>query len=142
MKQLSESLEDLAARNRKLEHSATVASEADPEALEERRREAENAFLSAMDGIEASVRDADAAARERWNDTRSSITRQIEAMRAARRRRQAEREVDRAKRAADRSEQDAAAAVAVAAYCVNVAEYALVDAALARAEANELTGRT
>jgi hypothetical protein len=30
----------------------------------------------------------------------------------------------------------------VAAYCVNVAEYALVDAALARAEANELTGRT
>jgi hypothetical protein len=36
---------------------------------------------------------------------RSSITRQIEAMRAARRRRQAEREVDRAKRAADRSEQ-------------------------------------
>ena len=142
MKQLSESLEDLAARNRKLEHSASVASEADPEALEERRREAETAFLSAMDGIEASVRDADAAARERWNDTRSSITRQIEAMRAARRRRQAERYVDWAKRAADRSELDAAAAVAVAAYCVNVAEYALVDAALARAEANELTGRT
>jgi hypothetical protein len=30
----------------------------------------------------------------------------------------------------------------VAAYCVNVAEYAVVDAALARAEANELTGQT
>ena len=39
-------------------------------------------------------------------------------------------------------EQDAAAAVAVAAYCVKVAEYAVVDAALARAEANERTGET
>lgn len=37
---------------------------------------------------------------------------------------------------------DPAAAVAVAAHGVNVAEYALVDAALARAEANELTGQT
>jgi hypothetical protein len=140
--QLSESLEDLAARDKRLEHSATVASKGDPEALEERRRESEKAFMSAMEGIEASVRDADAAARERWNDTRSSITRQIEAMRAARRRRQDERGVDRAKRAADRAEQDAAAAVAVAAYCMNVAEYAVVDAALARAEANELSDQT
>lgn len=141
MNRLSESLEDLAARDKRLGHSATVASQGDPEALDERRREAEKAFLSAMEGIEASVRDADDATRERWNDTRSSITRQIEAMRAARRRRQDERGVDRAKRAADSAEQDAAAAVAVAAYCMNVAEYALVDAALARAEANELTAQ-
>lgn len=63
MKQLSESLDDLAARDKRLEESVTAAREADRTALEERRREAEDAFGSAMDGIEAAVRDAGVTAR-------------------------------------------------------------------------------
>jgi hypothetical protein len=103
------------ARDKRLEESVAAAGEADRTTFEKRRREAENAFESAMDGIEAAVPDAGVSARERWNDTIASVARQIEVMRAARRRWQAERRVDSAMRAADRAEQNAAPAVALAA---------------------------
>ncbi|HEX6583245.1 MAG TPA: hypothetical protein VF056_06540, partial [Thermoleophilaceae bacterium] len=115
---------------------------ADRAVLEERRREVEAAFESAINELQAAVRDAGANALERWNDTTSSIARQIEAMQAAQVRRQAEREARRAESAADVAEKDAVAATALAAYCLNVAEYAVVDAALARVEADELAGHT
>ena len=142
MKLLSESLEDLAAQLKMLEGTATAALEPDRALLEERRREVEAAFESTINELQAAVRDAGATALERWSDTTSSIARQIEAMQAAHVRRQAEREADRAEGAADLAEKDAAAATALAAYCLNVAEYAVVDAALARADANELAGHT
>jgi hypothetical protein len=142
VKLLSESLEDLAARVKTLEDTAATALGANRAVLEERRREVEAAFESAINELQAAVRDAGATALERWNDTTSSIARQIEAMQAAQVRRQAEREAERAESAADLAEQDAAAATALAAYCLNVAEYAVVDAALARVEADELAGHT
>ena len=142
MKLLSESLEDLAAQVKMLEDTATAGLEGDRALLEERRREVEAAFESAINELQAAVRVAGATALERWNDTTSSIARQIEAMQAAHVRRQAEREAERAEGAADLAEKDAAAATALAAYCLNVAEYAVVDAALARADANELAGQT
>ena len=140
MKLLSESLEDLAARVKTLEDTAATALGADRAVLEERRRQVEAAFESTIDELQAAVRDAGATALERWNDTTSSLARQIEAMQAAQVRRLAEREAERAEGAADLAEQDAAAATALAAYCLNVAEYAVVDAALARVEARELAG--
>jgi hypothetical protein len=142
VKLLSESLEDLAARVKALEDTAATELEANRAVLEERRREVEAAFESAINELQAAVRDAGATALERWNDTTSSIARQIEAMQSAQVGRQAEREAERADGAADLAAQDAAAATALAAYCLNVAEYAVVDAALARAEADELAGRT
>ncbi len=142
MKLLSESLEDLAAQVKMLEDTATAALGADRAALEDRQLEVEAAFEPAINELQAAVRDAGATALERWNDTTSSIARQIDAMRAAQVRRQAEREATRAEGAADLAEKDAAAATALAVYCLNVAEYAVVDAALARAEADELAGRT
>ena len=48
----------------------------------------------------------------------------------------AEHEVKKAQRA----EEETAATIAVAAYCVIAAEYAVVQAALARAEADSLAG--
>jgi hypothetical protein len=142
VKLLSESLEDLATRVKTLEDTATGALGADRAVLEERRREVEAAFESAINELQAAVRDAGATALERWNDTTSSIARQIEAMQAAQVRRQAEREARRAESAADVAEKDAVAATALAAYCLNVAEYAVIDAALARAEADEVAGHT
>ena len=142
MKLLSESLEDLAARVKTLEDTAATAVGADRAAREERRREVEAGFESAIKELQAAVRDAGATALERWNDTTSSIARQIEAMQAAQVRRQAEREAQRAESAAVLAEKDAAAATALAAYCLNAAEYAVIDAALARAEADQLAGHT
>jgi hypothetical protein len=142
VKLLSESLEDLAARVKTLEDTATGALGADRAVLEERRHEVEAAFESAINELQAAVRDAGATALERWNDTTSSIARQIEAMQAAQVRRRAEREARRAESAADVAGKDAVAATALAAYCLNVAEYAVIDAALARAEADELARHT
>jgi hypothetical protein len=52
--------------------------------------------------------------------------------------RKAERDVKRAARRADEAEQDAADLIAYAAYAVEASEYAAIDAALARAHADEL----
>ena len=142
MKILSESLEVLAAQVKLLEDTATAALGADRPVLEERRREIEAAFTSAINELQAAVRDAGATALERWNDTTSSIARQIEAMQAAQVRREAERAGERAEGAADLAEKDAAAATALAGYCLTVAQYAVVDAALARADANQLACHT
>jgi hypothetical protein len=120
VKLLSESLEDLAARVKALEDTAATALDANRAVLEERRREVEAAFESAINELQAAVRDAGATALERWN----------------------ERATERAEGDADFAEKDAAVATALAAYCLNVAEYAVVDAALARAEADELAGHT
>jgi hypothetical protein len=103
MKLLSESLNDLAARAKKLEDTAAAATNASRTALEKRRRDVEDGLESAAKGVETAVHtvhEAGATAHERWIDTSSSITRQVEAMRGAPRRRHDEREVDKARRAA------------------------------------------
>ena len=70
MKLLSESLEDLAAEVEVLEDLTAAAPGADRAVLEERRREVGAAFESAINELQAAVRDAGATALERsGNDT-------------------------------------------------------------------------
>jgi hypothetical protein len=52
--------------------------------------------------------------------------------------RKAERDAKKAESRADEAEEDAAGLIALAAYAVEASEYAVVDAALARAEADDL----
>jgi len=49
-----------------------------------------------------------------------------------------ERDAKKAESRADEAEEDAAGLIALAAYAVEASEYAVVDAALARAEADDL----
>ncbi len=138
MKQLSQSLEDLAARVKVLEDSATSTFEADRAKLEQRRHEIDEALRSDVGEIESAVRDAAAAGRTWWDDTKVSMRRPLDELRARVEKRQSEHEVNRAARVAEAAEEDAAAAIELAAYFLNVAEYAVIDATLARMAADDL----
>jgi hypothetical protein len=140
MKPLSQSLEDLATRVKVLEDSATATFEADRAKLEQRRHEIDEAFKSDIGELESAVRDAAAAGRTWWDETKASMKRPLDELRARIENRQSEHEVNRALRLAEAAEEDAAAAVELAAYFLNVAEYAVIDATLARMAADDLSG--
>jgi type IV secretory pathway VirB10-like protein len=138
MKPLSESLEALAGRVKVLEDSATATFEADRARLEQRRHEIDEAFKTEGSEFESAVREAAQDGRTWWNDTKASMKRPLDEVRARVDKRQSEHELHRALRTADAAEEDAAAAIEVAAYFLNVAEYAVIEAALARMAADDL----
>ena len=138
MKALSESLEALAGRVKILEDSATASFEADRAKLEQRRHEIDEAIKSDASDLDSAAREAAAAGRTWWNETKTSMKRPFDELRGRVDKRQAEHEVHRALRAADAAEEDAAAAIDVATYFLNVAEYAVIDAVLARMSADDL----
>jgi hypothetical protein len=138
MKRLSDSLEVLAGRVKKLEESATATIAADRAKLEERRHEIDEAFKTDVDEFESAIRKAADEGRTWWNDAKAAMRRPLDELRARVEKRKAEHEVQRALRTAEAAEEDAAAAVEAAAYFVNVAEYAVVDATLARMAADDL----
>jgi hypothetical protein len=138
MKSLSHSLEEFAARVKVLEDSATAAFEADRTELEKRRHEIDDAINTDASEFDSAVREAAQAGRTWWNETKTSMKRPLDEVRARVETRQSEHELHRALRAADAAEEDAAAAIEVAAYFLNVAEYAIIDAALARMAADDL----
>jgi len=142
MKPLSQSLEGLAARVKGLEDSATATFEADRAKLEKRRLEIDQSFKQDVGEFESAVHDASLAGRDWWNETKTSMKRPLDELRARVEKRQSEHEVHHAVRVADAAEQDAAAAIELADYFLNVAEYAVIDATLARMTADELVSST
>ena len=139
MKPLSESLETLATRVKVLEDSATATFEADRAKLEQRRREIDDAFKSDLGELESAVRDAAVAGRAWWDDAKVSMKRPLDELRGRFDKRQSEHDAQRAVRVAETAEEDAVAAIELAAYFLNVAEYAVIDAALARMAADDLS---
>ena len=138
MKKLSESLEALSARVRKLEDSATAAFESDRGELELRRREIDAALTADSNEFEATVRQAADAGRSWWNDTTDALARPIRALRNRHEERQSEHELHRAIRIAEAAEEDAAVAIEISTHWLNIAEYAVIDATLARMAADDL----
>ena len=140
MKPLSESLEGLAIRVKVLEDSASATFEADRAKLEQRRDEIDEAFKSDIGELESAVRDAAVAGRTWWNDTKVSMKRPLDELRARIDKRQSEHELHRSVHLAEAAEEDAAAAIELAAYFLDVAEYAVIEATLARMTADDLSG--
>ena len=138
MKPLSQSLEDLAARVKVLEDSATAAFEANQAKLEHRRHEIDEAFKTEAGEFQSAVRQAADAGRTWWTETKMSMRRPLDEVRERVEKRQSDHELHRAERHAQAAEEDAAAAFEVAGYFLNVAEYAVIDAALARMAADDL----
>jgi hypothetical protein len=138
MKPLSQSLQELAARVKVLEDSATATFQADRAELEKRRHEIDDAIKTEVGEFDSAVRDAAQAGRTWWNDTKTSMRRPVDEVRARVENRKSEHELHRALRAAEAAEQDAAAAIEVADYFLDIAEYAIIDAALARMAADDL----
>lgn len=138
MKRLSESLEDLATRVKVLEDSATATFEADRAKLEKRRQEIDEALKTEAGEFESAVREAADAGRTWWTETKYSMKRPLDELRAGIDKRQSEHELHRALRTAEAAEKDAVAAIEVATYFLNVAEYAAIDATLARMSADDI----
>ena len=138
MQKLSESLEALSARVKKLEDSATATFEADRAKLEQRRGEIDTAFTADRDEFKASVREAADAGHSWWNETTDALAKPIRELRARHDERQSDHELHQAMRIADDAEEDAAAAIEIATDWLNIAEYAVIDATLARLAADDL----
>jgi len=139
MKPLSEQLQDLSQRAKKIENSATAMREKNQAELERRRKQLESDMKSTGQKIETSVSDARENIRSGWADIRNRIDKQLAGARAKLEERKAERDLNRAERRAQTAEDDAADAIAFAVYVLDQAEYAVVDAALARADADDLS---
>jgi hypothetical protein len=139
MKALSQSLEDLAARVKSLEDSATATFEADRAKLEQRRHDIDESFKEDVGELESAVKDAAVAGRTWWSDTKASMKRPLDELRGGVEKRKSEHELKRAVHQAEDAEEDAAAAIELAAYALDVAEYAVVDATLARMAADDLS---
>jgi hypothetical protein len=139
MKTLSQSLEALAVRTKVLEDSATATFEANRAKLEQRRYEINESLNKDVIELDSAVRDAGVAGRAKWNDVRTSAKRPLAELRANIDDRKAEHEVKRAVHHADAAEEDATDAIELASYFLDVAEYAVIDAALARIAADDMS---
>ena len=138
MKPMSELVGDLAARVKKLEDLAAAARERNRAVLQARRQELEGAIDSEVKQFEATATEVTTAAGSWWADTKASIERQVVAIQADIEQRKVGHKKERAERMAELAEEGASGGIALAAYCLTAAEWAVVDAALARAEAEEL----
>jgi hypothetical protein len=138
MKALSEQLTDLAARSKTIEDVAGAAQDKNRARLESQR-----------DSLKSSIAAGNAKARERaeageaktqqwWNDTRASVDARFAAMRAEADERRTEKDIKKAERHAEQAEQDAADAIDWALYVLDQAEYSVIDAVIARADADDL----
>lgn len=142
MTKLSESLLDLAGRVKKVEDSAAAVQDKNREKLQARRDELDAAIEQEKIELEAAATQAKEAARSWWSETKGSIERQINSMRADFEKWQGDIKEKSAERGADNAEEDAVVAVALAAYCLDAAEWAVVRAELARGEADKLATRS
>ena len=140
MKPLSDQLMDLAERTKKVEDTASAAREKNRAALQRTRDELKSDVDEGAKILVDMSHQADDSVSAWWDSVRSNVDSRFASMDAKLAARQAERDANRAARRADEAEEDAAGLIAFAAYAVEASEYAAIDAALARAEADELTG--
>ena len=141
MQKLSAALLDLASRVKRVEDSAAAVEARNRAKLQARREELEAAIDESHAELAAAATQAKEATRGKWSEVKNSIEGQIDEMRADFAKWQAEIKQDRAERAAENAEYDAVAAVNLAAYCLDAAEWAVVQAELARGEADQLAAR-
>ena len=141
MQKLSAALLDLAGRVKRVEDSAAAVEAQSRVKLQARREELEAAIDESHIELAAAATQAKAATRGKWSEVKNSIEGRVDEMRADFAKRQAEIKEDRAERTAENAEYDAVVAVNLAAYCLDAAEWAVVQAELARGEADQLAAR-
>jgi hypothetical protein len=141
MKPLSEQLMDLADHTKKIEDTANATREKNRATLEQHRTQLKAEVDTGSKAIVDVANQADASVTAWWDSAVASMDARFASIDAKQAERKAERDAKRAKRRADEAEQDAADLIAFATYAVEASEYAAIDAALARAEAEDLAMR-
>jgi len=138
MQKLSAALLDLASRVKRVEDSAAAVEEKNRAKLQARREELEAAIDDSHIELAAAATQAKESTRSKWSQVKTAIEGQVSDMRADFAKWQAEIKEDRAEQDAENAEYDAVVAVNLAAYCLDAAEWAVVQAELARGEADQL----
>ena len=137
---MSDQLRRLANRAEEAEKNAVAASDKAKADLEQDR---ENSRAVAQQEAEQ-LREAADAGRGKisdwWNDVQRSWNEHIAQIQKNVESKKGEIDLDRAKRRADNAEADAEFAIEFAYTAIGEAEYAVLDANLARKEADELSG--
>ena len=141
MQKLSAALLDLASRVKRVEDSAAAVEAKNRAKLQARREELEAAIDESHVELAAVATQAKEATRGKWSNVKNSIEGRVDEMRSDFANWQAEVKENRAERAAEDAEYDAVVAVNLAAYCLDAAEWAVVQAELARGEADQLAAR-
>jgi hypothetical protein len=138
MKHLSDQLSELSDRSKKTETSVSAALTKNRKDLERRRASLTSAINAGNKKVENQVSSTERKIQAQWSDTRSSPDDQFDMIRDHPDKRHNDKGVKKAKHHADVAEQHAADAISLVFYILDRAEYAIVDAALARADADEL----
>ncbi len=141
MQKLSAALLDLASRVKRVEDSAAAVEAKNRAKLQARCEELEAAIDESHIELAAAATQAKESVNGKWSKVKNSIEGRVDEMRADFAKWQVEVKEDRAERAAEDAEYDAVFAVNLAAYCLDAAEWAVVQAELARGEADQLAAR-
>jgi chromosome segregation ATPase len=141
MQKLSAALLDLASRVKRVEDSAAAVEAKNRAKLQARREELEAAIDESHIELAAAATQAKEAANGKWSEVKNSIEGRVDGMRSEFADWKAEIKEDRAERAVEDAEYDAVVAVDLAVYCLDAAEWAVVQAELARGEADQLAVR-
>jgi len=136
MRSLSESLSELAAKAKAAEDAAAAAREEGREKLEARLADLRSSTERRQAQLEQVATEAKDSAAARWNEHRSAVNTHLERIRSDLDARKQTFDVKRAKWRAEGAEQDAAAAIGFAMFAIEQAEYAVLDAIIARDEAD------
>ena len=138
MKPLSEQLAALSVRAKKAEDDAAAArkeARATVQARLDKLQTDSSARVAQMDAAAASAKDA---AVGQWTTLQQQIKAQNDRIRADLSATKAEHDAARAERKADRAEENAEAAIAFAYDAIGYAESAVLDAVIARSDADSL----
>jgi hypothetical protein len=139
MKPLSESLSELAAKAKAAEDAVAAARQEGREKLEARLADLRSSAEQRHAQLEQAATEAKDSAASRWDDMRAAVNTHRERIKSDLDARKQASDVKRTQRRADWAEQDAAAAIGFAMFAIEQAEYAVLDAVMARDEADSVT---
>jgi hypothetical protein len=134
MTRLSIQLAELSDRAAKVEDVVSAAQVRDRQRLDAQRA----ALHATVETAESHAAEAHASAESWWGQSRDSANVWFAGLRAKADRRRDDHDVAKADQHAEEAEFDATDAIDFALYALGVAEYAIIDATLARADADAL----
>lgn len=137
-KELSELLADLSQEVKKVEEAFAAIAEETDAAAAERRNQTRAAATAAVDNLERGAASVEASVAGHWRALQDRIDAEVQSVQAGIAERQHARDVDHAERQVTVAEDRAARSVAFAAAAVQTAGLAVLDAAVARRQAEAI----
>jgi hypothetical protein len=141
VKALSEQLSELSTRSKKTEDVIAATLQQDRAKLETQRAALRSLVTTGVVAANDRASAAKNLANAEWADARTSVRRRFETIRADADARRVETGAERAEHHAQAAELDAVDAVEFAIYVMDQAQYAAVDAAIARADADDVAAK-